>query len=256
MSDIKSGSENVKSVFRISMSDRTSEFLKKLKFSNAELVEILTIADKIELHGSNRDFFRTLILSQSGPFNSEVFKIFMDKLFSYNSLFHLLKHSTDIDLTEKQEVISYFVLSDFKQTLQGIENGELAEIGLDPISKEFNYFFARALIKHSKQNNNYLDSELATLFKILDTFSEAELIELFKNEMRTLFFSKTFEIISKYKKMPSYVIEAAFKRATRDIEKTTLAALENCPLDIKIEVFNLTGDSAILPKNVGDIFIF
>ncbi|MDZ7937343.1 MAG: hypothetical protein U5M53_03265 [Rhodoferax sp.] len=48
MSDVKSGSKNVKSLFRTPMINRTDDFLRKYTFTNDELLEILDISQNIE----------------------------------------------------------------------------------------------------------------------------------------------------------------------------------------------------------------
>ena len=56
MTDIRSGSENVKKVFRLQMPVRTFDFLKTLTLTNAEMVEIVTLVDEKEKHTKRKTF--------------------------------------------------------------------------------------------------------------------------------------------------------------------------------------------------------
>jgi len=91
MSDIKSGSENVKTLFKRIVGDRKLDWLKKQTYSNDELLEILDISENIEQHKDKRRFYQELIESQAGPFSQEVFIKYTRKVYHVEALMNLIR---------------------------------------------------------------------------------------------------------------------------------------------------------------------
>lgn len=111
MSDVKSGSENVKNVFRRTMDMRTLGWFKKQKYTNDELLEIMNISISIERHKDHRYLYQRLIESQTGPFNREVFVAFRDLVFHTESLLNLIRYSEGITDADKAKWIDYAILT-------------------------------------------------------------------------------------------------------------------------------------------------
>jgi len=260
MSDVTSGSENVKKVFREPMPNRTVSMLKNFKFSNDELVEIHFLADKKESHGEKREFFNIVILSQTGPFNSKVFDIYAKSMFDKDSLIHLIKNSTGLTDEDKETFIVYSITT---EPIHFIANffmtGECKKYGIDLKKSPCNKAYVRSYITSSSQTTTrFFDNERrhAFLYEILDTLTESELFEWYENTLSQRQFK--IKIILGYKNCPEKLFVRAFESIeTGDITtKKQMAMDPKCPLEIKMKMFEETGDGSLLPQDIQEIFIF
>lgn len=258
MSDVYSGSKNVKSLFKLPMISRTEKFLKTTQFTNDELIEILDISERIENHTEKRRFYQKLIANQEGPFNKLVFAEYKDKLFSVESLKQLIKNAQGINDIDKCRWITYAILTSYPKFYEYFISGESNEVGIDPMIKPFNMQIALDLVQYSDKIKAtvviYHDGR-NLLFELLDTFNETEQYNWYLECVKTTYQQKAMDIITKYPNISSKIIEDYYSKS--DItNKKILAKLDKCPIDIKMDYYEKTGDEEFLPKEAKDIFLF
>lgn len=257
MSDIKSGSENVKAVFRKPMSYRNKSWLKKQKFSNNELIEILDLADNKERHRDYREFLQMLVLSQEGPFNLKMFENFVHKTFHKDTLLHLIEHTKGLDNDAKSEFINYSVLTaPFHFIPNFYKNGECNKYGMDVKKYPFNISYAVAQTTHadSLQSKTYEVKEYNEfLYEVLDTLSEDDLLKWYDRNLRQKHFRH--DLILGYENCPEKLFMMLYE-SSDVLNQRKMAKHTKCPNEIKVKVYEETGDESYLPKDVQDIFIF
>ncbi len=257
MSDIISGSEEVKSVFKRPMINRLKS-LKKQIFTNDELLEIVDISENIENHNNKRAFYQNLILSQNGPFNNTVFGAYIDKLFHVDTLLHLINHSPDISEKNKLKWVNYLMVVATHWTVfnffsKGSGNG----VGIDVTQSPFNSVYAANIVRYvDKANNGTIsDAYKKELHRILDTMTEGEIYEWYVTEVAITYEKRAMEFIMSYNRIPSNAIAHYWEKTTFS-SKEKLALHPNCPEDLIEYVFDRTGREEYLPQAAKDIFLF
>lgn len=259
MSDVYSGSKNVKELFKQPMVSRTERFLKSTQYTNDELLEILDISERIENHKDKRIMYQRIISSQTGPFSKAVFVEYKDKLFSSASLKNLIKYSEDINDIDKCRWITYAILTSYTTFVYDyFMNGESKEVGINPMIKPFNMQIALDMVQYSDKMkgvvvNSYNGRNF--LFELLDTFSETEQYNWYLEVVASTYANKAMTIITSYPNISSRIIEHYYNKADFSNAKI-LAKLDNCPIDIKMDFYEKTGDEEFLPKEAKDIFLF
>jgi len=257
MGDIKSGSENVKAVFRKPMSYRNRSWLKKQKFSNDELIEILYLADEKERHKDYREFLQMLVMSQEGPFNLKMFKKFVNKTFHKDTLLHLVENTKGLDDEAKFSLINYSVLTaPFHFIPNFYMNGECNKYGIDVKKSPFNKAYASAQARYadSLQSKTYEIKEYNDfLYEILDTLTEDELFDWYKTELKHKHYK--YQYILDYKNCPESLFKFVYENSDI-LNKKVLAKHPHCPDETKIMMYEETGDESYLPQDVQDIFVF
>lgn len=257
MSDIKSGSENVKNLFKRSMSTRYSNWLKNIKFSSDELVEILDICENIEHHKDSREFYNLLLLSQDTTFSHEVFEKYMNVIFENDTLMHLLARSDGLTEQDKEKWINSSILSSFYWFIPNFyQNGESKKYGIDITQYPYNLTLASAMVRYRKRfNKNCVFAEgFSDYMKtILDTLTEDQLYEWYTDVVRQTYEESAVNFLSSYPKTTERMLSDYYNNRHKN---NKLAIHPNFPKDIKNKIFLETGDEKYLPTEVKDIFIF
>jgi len=231
--DVTSGSEKVKSLFKIPMADRTDAFLKKITFSEEELIEITKLVE-MEKGFDPKGFLERVLLSQSGPFTSKVFFLYMDKAsIRKDSLLHLLSNTTGLEDSHKKMIMTrtwgpftdYFLPNFYV-------NGECKKYGIDVKKSPFNLEFSKQYMMaagtqstqiHKVDFSQYHDF----FFEIVQTLTDPELSEWY----------------------------TTLKRMGEDTKEEILKH-EKCPAEIFLTIYRETGNSSYLPQDIIDLFIF
>ncbi len=262
MSDVYSGSKNVKELFKLPMISRTERFLQQQSYTNDELIEILDLSERIENHTEKRKFYQRLISSQPGPFNKNVFLEYNSKLFSVDSLKNLIRNSKGINDFDKCKWIDYAVLTSFTVFVYNyFLTGESKEVGIDPMVKPFNMQIASDMVRYSDKMKNTISSNMLSsnyrnfLFNILNTFSETEQYNWYLETLATTYEQKTMDILVSYENISSKIIEHYYNKANVT-NREILAKLDKCPTEIKMKYYEKTEDESFLPKTAKDIFLF
>ncbi len=257
ISDIKSGSENVKDVFRVPMTSRTWKWLDGRTFTNKEIQEIFDICENIEKSKVRRKFYQRLILSQKGPFDGVVFRIFVSDLFESNAMKHLLINSIKIDNYDQHDWIKNAILTSSGLVYAFIVSGKSRQYGIDIEKHPTNYTFALYMIKYKDKIVNIAaglpEFYLEALFKSLDSMDE----KLFERWQSTVKYEKDYlDILLKYSNAPANALKEYFDDTTDSFNKGRIALHPNSPLELRISMYEWTDDPKYLPKDVQDIFIF
>ncbi len=258
ISDIKSGSENVKAVFRRNMPDRTLSWLQKQTFTNAELLEILDLIEQ-ERHKDHRYFHQRLIDSQKGPFSREVFVAYRDILFHVDSLLNLIYNSKGVTDEDKARWMDYSFVTAYYWFLPNFYmNGDCKKVGIDPFKMPFNMSFAANAITYgNKLKRNMEDKEKAYLWSVLDTLSEAEQMEWYKKAVMQTYEKTRIDLLTEYPNTSSEILRAEYGRVNNMYDMKGKVVLHpNCPPELRMEMFELTKDNKYLPQAVQDIFLF
>lgn len=261
MSDIKSGSENVKNVFRRTMSRRTFTWLSKQKFSNKELVEIYELSDKIEHHSDKRHFYAQLMITQKGPFNSEVFNTYKDDIFHVDGLIALLEYSQGVSDEDKKIWIDYAILTNSYWFIPNyFSNGRSAKFGIDIKKSPFNLQFASAVVKYRhKMSRGAIPEEVKDLmWGVLDTMTDNEKHKWYLSDVAHTYVQSVVSLLAQYPNTPSITLEHYYNRLDEYdiINRGHIATHPNSPPQLRAEMYEKTGDDKFLPQEVQDIFLF
>jgi len=257
MSDVKSGSEEVKKVFRRPMSSRLKP-LKNQTFTNDELLEILDISENIEYHKEKRYFYQALIQSQKGPFNNKTFGAYVDKLFGIDPLLHLLENSKGISEENKLEWLSYLMTTSTHWAVFNFFSRDAGlPYGIDVTKKPYRMQYAEKIVRYSeKMGRGNINSEYYTeLHRILDTMSEGEIIEWYNNSIASTYEKRAVDFLMSYDKMPQKVL-AHYWNKTNLPNQEILALHPNIPEELRAEMFEKTKDDKYLPQAAKDLFLF
>lgn len=253
MSDVTSGSENVKALFRMTMENRIKSIKLRVPLSSDELLEVLSLTN-IENYSDKRLFFQQLIQKQPGPFDSNVFNNYVSILFDKNSLLELLQ-KTDSSVRQQSKIkwIEYIGVTAAHWFIYDFVGSSIAtKCGIDAYSTPYNASIAKVLIHQILRKQHTIQPEsLAELFKIFDSMNAVELEQLY-DEFKHIYVTVVFEVVMGYKKMPGSVI-GAFFNATRPLQDE-IAVHPNCPPDIKKAMYEKTKDYKYLPQEMVDIF--
>lgn len=258
MGDIKSGSENVKNVFRKAMSARTSKWLEKQTFSNDELLEILDITQNIEYHKENRYFYQKLIQSQKGPFDARVFHEYLDKLFHIDSMLNLLENTTSTNQEDKLKWQDYMMVSSTHWAVFNFFSRDAGiPYGIDVTKKPFRFNYAHHIVRYAdKMGRGQISQEyFDELHRILDTMSEDEMYEWYLEAVASTYEKRAVDFLMSYDKMTPKALEHYWNKTTL-INKEKLALHPNTPKELKMELFEETGNEDFLPQETKDMFMF
>ena len=263
MSDIKSGSENVKNVFRNTMSGIRRKNFKNQTFTNDELLEILYISENIEYHKEKRDMYQKLIKSQKGPFNNAVFSAYSDKLFEYDSMIHLLKNSKGTSEDAKLKWLNYIMVSSCFSAIKFFKEDSGIPYGIDVTKKPFRHVYAVDLIKFSDEmgfsdtmgRRNLSFDYYAELHRILDTMNDAEIYDWYIDSIASTYEKRAMDTLMSYDKMPKKVLENYWHK-TNFQNQEILALHPNIPDELRSEMFEKTQNEKYLPQEAKDIFLF
>lgn len=257
MSDIRSGSEEVKKVFRRPMTSRIKP-LKNQVFTNAELVEILDISENVEYHKDKRYFYQALIESQKGPFDDSVFGAYVNKLFHIDSMLNLLKNSTGVSEHHKLKWLEYMMVSSTHWTVFNFFSKDAGiPFGIDvtkpPYRHSYSTYIVRYMDKMGRGNPpiEYFDE----LHRILDTMNPDEIYDWYLDEVATSYEVKAVELLMSYDTMPEKVLQHYWDKTTLK-NKEKLALHPNIPDELREWMYNETDDIKYLPDSVKAVFIF
>ncbi len=259
MSDVKSGSISVKNLFKIPMSSRIMA-LKKFTFTNRELIEILEISEDIENHSDKRRFYQQLIQSQKGPFNSNVFKWYIDKLFDINSLLHLIDHAENLSIDHKLSWLNYMMVTSANWSVFNFFSKNMGlEYGIDVTQNPFRAIYSDLLVRYIQRagfNNSISKDYYNEVNRILDQMSESELYEWYTTSIQSSYVKKVISIIMNYPKMPSKIIVEYYEKISAADGKDELIKHPNMISEIKLAKFAETGREEYLPQTAKDVFMF
>ncbi len=259
MSDVKSGSTSVKNLFKLPMSSRIMA-LKKFTFTNHELIEILEISEDIEYHTDKRRFYQQLIQSQKGPFNSNVFKWYIDKLFDINSLLHLIDHAENLSIDDKLSWLNYMMVTSASWSVFNFFSKNMGlEYGIDVTQNPFRAIYSDLLVRYIQRadfNNSISKDYYNEVNRILDQMSESELYDWYTTSIQTLYVKKVISIIMNYPKMPSKIIVEYYEKISAADGKDELIKHPNMISEIKLAKFAETGREEYLPQTAKDVFLF
>ncbi len=259
MSDVKSGSISVKNLFKIPMSSRITA-LKKFTFTNRELIEILEISEDIENHSDKRRFYQQLIQSQKGPFNSNVFKWYIDKLFDINSLLHLIDHAENLSIDDKLSWLNYMMVTSANWSVFNFFSKNMGlEYGIDVTQNPFRAIYSDLLVRYIQRagfNNSISNDYYNEVNRILDQMSESELYDWYITSIQSSYVKKVISIIMNYPKMPSKIIVEYYKKISAADGKDELIKHPNMISEIKLAKFAETGREEYLPQTAKDVFMF
>jgi hypothetical protein len=249
MNNINSDSENVKRVFRVTMQDRTKLLLASMKFTNDELLEIISLT-KLETNHPH-EFYAHLVNSQSGPFSDEVFgEILPYCNYTPGILNTLMKKSGE--LSEKNKV-SWLIIA-IKDVKRMPTN--LKEVGIDSFIYPYNVAAATVFIM------NYKTFKTSLIFSLLDSMTEDQMIETYKQATKIPEnISVTFDVFTQYSKTPTEIIDMLFvyykNLGSKGFSKViVLVKMDNASDVIKSYVYEKTGNDAYMPECVKEIFFF
>jgi len=255
MSDIKSGSENVKNVFRTSMSNRTKKWLTNKVYTNNELLEILELCE-VERHNDKRFFYQNLIDSQKGPFNADVFNNYKSVLFHTSSLMNLLTNSKGVNDIDKTKWIVSAILTNSHWFLNNVFiNNVCIKYGMDIKKKPFNLTMAKSMVEY----NHTLTISAVTpveysdyLREILNTLSDDELYDWYISSVSKTYKDNALFLLMSYPNTTEKILRHYYEKSKMD----ALASHPNFPPEIRLEIFKRTKDEKYLPKEAQDIFLF
>lgn len=258
MSDIKSGSEEVKKVFRRPMSARKKP-LKNQVFTNDEMLEILDISENIEYHSDKRSFYQALIESQKGPFNRAVFRAYVDKLFHIDSLLSLLENATGLTEDDKKEWLNYLmVTSAHWAVFNFFSRGSGNSFGIDVTKNPYRKVYSELIVRYTDKmgRGNVAPEYYAELNRILDTMTDDEIFEWYLNAVKTTYVKRAKDFIMNYPKMPEKVVVDYYNKLTGADFKEELVKHPNMTAEIKLKMYEETGREEYLPQTAKDIFLF
>jgi hypothetical protein len=257
MSDIKSGSEEVKKVFRRPMSSRLKP-LKNQVFTNDELIEILEISEEIEYHKEKRYFYQALIESQKGPFNFEVFDAFVDKLFHIDSMLNLLENSKGINDELRLNWLDYMMVSSTHWSVFNFFSKDAGEpYGISVKKAPFNKKYAEHLVRYADKagRGNISEDYYKELHRVLDSMTETEIIDCYGNSVATTYEKRAVDFLMSYEKMPKKVLKHYWEKTTL-YNKEKLALHPNIPEELREWMYQETKDEKYLPQAAKDLFLF
>lgn len=259
MSDVRSGSISVKNLFKLPMSSRITA-LKKFTFTNRELIEILEISEDIEYHSDKRRFYQQLIQSQKGPFNSNVFKWYIDKLFDINSLLHLIDHAENLSIDNKLSWLNYMMVTSANWSVFNFFSKNMGlEYGIDVTQNPFRAIYSDLLVRYIQRagiNNSISKDYYNEVNRILDQMSESELYDWYTTSIQSSYVKKVISIIMNYPKMPSKIIVEYYEKISAADGKDELIKHPNMISEIKLAKFAETGREEYLPQTAKDVFLF
>lgn len=261
MSDVKSGSTSVKNLFKLPMSSRIRA-LKKFTFTNQELIEILEISEDVEYHVDKRRFYQQLIQSQKGPFNSNVFKWYIDKLFDINSLLHLIDHAENLSIDDKLSWLNYMMVTSASWSVFNFFSKNMGlEYGIDVTQKPFRTIYSDLLVRYIGFTNSIslkpiYEDYYNEVNRILDQMSESELYDWYTTSIQSSYVKKVISIIMNYPKMPSKIIVEYYEKISAADGKDELIKHPNMITEIKLAKFAETGREEYLPQTAKDVFLF
>ena len=259
MSDVKSGSISVKNLFKIPMSSRITA-LKKFTFTNRELIEILEISEDIENHSDKRRFYQQLIQSQKGPFNSNVFKWYIDKLFDINSLLHLIEYTENLSIDDKLSWLNYMMVTSANWSVFNFFSKNMGlEYGIDVTQNPFRAIYSDLLVRYIQQtgfNNSISNDYYNEVNRILDQMDESELYDWYITSMKSSYVKKVISVIMNYPKMPSKIVVDYYEKISAADGKDELIKHPNMISEIKLKKFTETGKEEYLPQTAKDVFLF
>lgn len=257
MSDVKSGSTSVKNLFKLPMSSRIIA-LKKFTFTNQELIEILEISEDVEYHSDKRRFYQKLIESQNGPFNSNVFNRYIDKLFNIDSLMHLIENTENLSIDDKLSWLNYMMVTSANWSVFNFFSKNMGlEYGIDVTQKPFRSIYSDLLVRYIGGFNNSISNDYYNeVNRILDQMSESELYDWYITSMKSSYVKKVIAIIMNYPKMPSKIVVDYYEKISAVDGKDELIKHPNMISEIKLKKFTETGKEEYLPQTAKDIFLF
>lgn len=256
MSDITSGSEKVKDVFRNSMETRMKDgWLQKRSFSSEELIEIFEIENGIEYHRDKRYFYQKLIKSQKGPFSIEVFRTFVNNLFEVDSLLDLIEKTPNI-LTDddKNNWITYITTTSASWAVSRcFMNGLAKDYGIDIYKNPFNVNIAGLVIRSSLSKMDLGDF----LFGILDSMTKDEIQNWYDDSLKSTYVTTVMFVLTKYQNTPPNILVDYYERPSTDkYNREALVQHENFPFEAKLKLFRETGNPMFLSKKAYSWLVF
>ena len=256
MSDVKSGSTSVKNLFKLPMSSRIIA-LKKFTFTNPELIEILEISEDVEYHSDKRRFYQKLIESQKGPFDSNVFNRYIDKLFNIDSLMHLIENTENLSIDDKLSWLNYMMVTSANWSVFNFFSKNMGlEYGIDVTQKPFRSIYSDLLVRYIGGFNNSISNDYYNeVNRILDQMSESELYNWYTS-MKSSYVKKVIAIIMNYPKMPSKIVVDYYEKISAADGKDELIKHPNMIAEIKLAKFAETGREEYLPQTAKDVFLF
>lgn len=260
MSDVKSGSENVKNVFRRTMDMRTLGWFKKQKYTNDELLEIMKISISIERHKDHRYLYQRLIESQTGPFNRAVFVAFRDLVFHTESLLNLIRYSEGITDEDKAKWIDYAIITSSYWFIPNFfMNGEAEKVGIDIKKPPFNLSFAKNVVRYKHkivQGSDFSKDENKLFWDVLDSLTDAEKMQWYQDVIAQTYENTAVTILVSYPNTTPEIIEAYYKRNTNSQTRSILVMHKNTPPELRMEMYEIYKDEKFLPQEIQDIFLF
>lgn len=258
MSDIKSGSENVKEVFRATMSGARRKKFAKQTFTNDELLEILDISENIENHNEKRNMYQRLIESQKGPFNQAVFDAYVSNLFHIDSMLNLLENSKGISPESKLKWLDYMMVTSAHWSVFNFFSRDAGtQFGIDVTKAPYSTNYAQHIVRYADKmgRGNISEEYMNELARILDTMSEGNIIEWYNKSVATTYEKRAIDFLMSYDKMPSKVLQHYWDKTTLP-NKEKLALHPNIPAELRDWMYQETKDEKYLPQAAKDLFLF
>lgn len=274
-------SKSVKEVFNTHYTMRVKlDWLKsrKFKFTNSDLLDIIRLNEELKNNGNVTDsfsnvFYASIILSQNGPFNNEVFDAYF-KFFNISSIF---KNKTNalIKLIEKTKKLnteqkvkwlnSEGTLSQsFPEILKDFfMPGKAAKCGIDNTTAPFNRIIATQFMNYGYSSFNYDEDFLEFFWDTLDSLKTKDIIDWYFEAVKNNYGPEwSTTILVDYKNTPTEILQDCFEylgssKHDNVLEmKIALATHKNFPEDLKTSLYLETLDKRIMPDDVATFFDF
>lgn len=254
--------ENVKKLFKVAIADRTIELLQQHQYTNDELLEIISVANRYETLKSYRPFIVRLMRSQDGQFNSDVFTAFTTWLPTIKELMYLINHPVDgITTVDKSYWLSTIVKvankdraeSTIRWVIKHVDK-TVIDISSYPVNDTIASFLVNDIVEDYYARHNMQDI-LPLLFSSLDSMGETKISKWFtKNLVASISMASSpnrllilADILSQYPNTPAEILTFLYGKITNLRSKGTLVMHQNCPTVLKMDMYHTHGTTKYLP---------
>lgn len=245
---------NVETILQTHIKKRDAFFLSKFELSNDEIIEIRKSVTALTIQ--SREFLFRLVNSQKGPFNDEVVRVFtrlIDEKTSKSLLKIIKKSDTNITNATRyywSKITMHFDRVGFNKFINSDASKKLGfEMDKEPL-KRIHMLNINRIYGNTTPIQDKIQAELHLYF---DSMSEDELFDFYDESNSDLSFNTYF---TDYPKITGKIIEHYIENTPHMEYKKQLAKHPKCPIELRMKIYEETGDDSLLPKYVQDIFIF
>lgn len=256
---MKTSMYKVEDILKMPIANISETILKFCYFTNDELTEIILKFEDMYLNGKTT-LYEKLIRTQQGPFNREIFNLFSKYYLSEKfgvqfAIAVMLLEKTDGVLTE-EDLLSWFknaynrapktFIADF------IDSDLAKKHGIDAKVAPWNKKLPLALIKYG----NVGDENIQAVCSCVDNLSDKEKLEWYFDMIDSVHMVTKTTFMLAYENSTPEMIEDFYYNRVESQHKEKLAKHKNASEEIKLEMYQKTGDDAFLPSTITDIFCF